>query len=191
MTLVLPRLPESVSLQHWTAPTSGGPFCSGESVRVPATICCFPPAPNPHETWYPPDQNSPHATPCPTQPVSNPYPPSALAWRERGRVSSWEPEGFSYKPPSFVVVISPSFLPFILKIALSLQAPPHPPPPTGREHLLKDNVIPGPGPEAGIPRPGFLGEGGLKDWNLGGQGRGVKGGRGGRALGAHSLPLCE
>lgn len=36
--------------------------------------------------------------------------------------------GLLYKPLSFVVVISPLFLPFILKIALSLQAPPTPTP---------------------------------------------------------------
>lgn len=48
-----------------------------------------------------------------------------------------------------MVFFPPSFLPFILKIAVPLQTPPTP----GGEHLVKGNALPGgvPTPEAGIP----------------------------------------
>lgn len=153
---------------------------------MPAAICCSPPALHPEATWYPPDQNSPHATPCPTQPASNPYPPSASAWRGG--------EGFLLGARGLLLQASvlcccdfPLLSSIHSKNSPLLSSSPQPPPPTGQEHLLKDNVIPGPGPEAGIPRLGFLGEGGLKDWNLGGGSRG----EGGQALGAHSIPLRE
>lgn len=127
VTLVLPRLPEPGSLQQLDSDFWGSFLLRG----VCEGACCdllFPSSSPPRSNVVPSRLEFP-PTPPPAPPNLSLIPTHLLPQPgEAGRVSSWEPEGFSYKPPSFVVVISPSFLPFILKIALSFQAPPSPHP---------------------------------------------------------------
>lgn len=132
LTLALPRpLSEPLSLLRVDSSHFWGPS-SSEVFGAAGYVLLFSSSSPPRRSGALPDLRVlPH---CPLPPRSpppaqslNPHPPSALPWDEGGFL--WEPGGL-LQPPSlfFLLFFSPSFLPFILKIALPLQPfpPTHP-----------------------------------------------------------------
>lgn len=158
MALVLPRLlSEPVSLQQLDSAHLWGPFRSRESVGLPATFCCCPPAPHPQEARRPPDHRVlPRLSLDPAQSSSDSPPTFCLGLR-RGEFPPGSKKAASASLHLFVV-LSPLFF----HSFKNSPPPPHTTSPTYMEHFVKGNALLGPGPAAGIPKPGFLGEGGAE-----------------------------
>lgn len=166
MTLALPRpLSESISRSLWIGqrPPLGSLQLSGVCRAAGYVFLVSSSSPPYLEEARRPlrplsSPSSPSAPVVPPAPsLKQPPPPSALAWGE-GAFLLGARRLLQASILFFVVVVFPSFLPFILKIALPL---PHP------WHLVKGNALPG-----GVLRRGFRGAG----WAGGGGPRGGCGG---------------